>query len=106
MIPENRIPTHPGEILNEEFLQPMELTQAELANHLGIPVQRVNEIVKGKRGITPETAWLFSQAFGTTPEFWLNLQAGYDLAKNLPKRNINKIVIGKRKRSRKTRTTS
>nr|CAP47852.1 putative integron gene cassette protein [uncultured bacterium] len=75
MIPKSRIPTHPGEILLEEFLKPLNLTQVDLAAHIGVPVQRVNEIVRGKRGITPETAWLFSQAFGTTPEFWINLQS-------------------------------
>jgi addiction module HigA family antidote len=80
MIPENRIPTHPGEILLEEFLTPLGLTQVALGKHIGVPTQRVNEIVNGKRGITPETAWLFSQAFGTSPEFWLNLQSAYDLA--------------------------
>jgi len=56
MIPENRIPVHPGEILLEEFLKPLELTQVALAKHLGIPTQRINEIVRGKRGISPETA--------------------------------------------------
>ena len=85
MIPVNRLPTQPGEILSEEFLIPMGLTQVALAEHLGVPVQRVNEIVRGKRGITPETAWLFSQAFGTTPEFWINLQTNYDLARTRPK---------------------
>ena len=80
MIPENRIPTHPGEVLLEEFLTPLGLTQVALSKHIGVPTQRVNEIVNGKRGITPETAWLFSQAFGTSPEFWLNLQSAYDLA--------------------------
>jgi len=74
MIPENRTPTHPGVILLEEFLIPLGITQVELAEHLGIPNQRVNEIVNGKRGITPVTAWLLSEAFETTPEFWLNLQ--------------------------------
>ncbi len=74
MLPENRIPTHPGEILLEEFLLPLEMSQVTLADHIGVPVQRVNEIVRGKRGVTPESAWLFAQAFGTTPEFWLNLQ--------------------------------
>ncbi|CAD5985346.1 HigA family addiction module antitoxin [Planktothrix agardhii 1806] len=73
MLPRNRIPTHPGEILSEEFLIPLSLTQVALAEHLGVPVQRINEIVKGKRGITPETAWLFAQAFQTSPEFWMNL---------------------------------
>lgn len=88
MLPENRIPTHPGEILLEEFLNPIGLTQVALAQHVGVSTQRINEIVRGKRGITPETAWLFSQAFGTTPEFWLNLQMNYDLALNRPERHV------------------
>ena len=93
MLPENRIPTHPGEILLEEFLIPLEMSQVAFAEHIGVPVQRVNEIVRGKRGITPETAWLFSQAFGTTPEFWLNLQTNYDLALARPKRKISKLLV-------------
>ena len=92
LIPENRIPTHPGEILLEEFMIPMQLTQVALADHLGIPVQRINEIVRGKRGITPATAWLLSQAFGTTPAFWLNLQMAYDLSRSKPKQAIQPIV--------------
>jgi len=90
MYPKNRLPSHPGEILLEEFLIPMNLSQVTLAKHLGIPIQRVNEIVKGKRGITPETAWLLSQAFGNTPEFWMNLQVTYDLSRSQPKKQ--KIV--------------
>jgi addiction module HigA family antidote len=85
MIPTHRLPTHPGVILKEEFLEPMKITQVALANHLNIPVQRINEIIRGKRGITPETAWLLSQAFNTTPQFWMNLQTNYDLALNRPK---------------------
>ncbi len=54
----DRIPTHPGEVLLEEFLKPMALSQVALAAHLGIPIQRVNELIRGKRGVTPETAWL------------------------------------------------
>ena len=92
MLPKNRIPAHPGEILTEEYLQPLGLTQVEFAAHIGVPVQRVNEIVRGKRGITPDTAWLFSQAFGTTPEFWLNLQAMHDLARFRPKRRVRRQV--------------
>jgi addiction module HigA family antidote len=88
MLPENRIPTHPGEILQERFLEPLELTQVALAEHLGVPVQRINEIVRGKRGVTPETAWLLAQAFDTTPEFWINLQANHDLARNRPDKAI------------------
>ena len=88
MLPSNRIPTHPGVILEEHFLAPLELTQVTLAKHLDIPVQRVNEIVRGKRGVTPQTAWLFAHAFETTPEFWINLQASYDLARTRPDREI------------------
>lgn len=92
MIPRNRIPSHPGVVLLEEFLVPMELTQAALSKHLDIPTQRINEIVKGKRGISPESAWLFAGAFGTTPEFWMNLQNNYDLAVNHPSKKIKKIA--------------
>ncbi len=81
MLPKKRIPTHPGEILLEEFLKPLHLTQVFLARHIGIPLQRVNEIIRGKRGVTPESAWLFAKALRTTPEFWMNLQMNYDLAK-------------------------
>jgi addiction module HigA family antidote len=62
MIPENRIPTHPGAILSQEFLAPLGVTQVAFAAHLRVPVQRINKLVRGKRSITPETAWLLSQA--------------------------------------------
>ena len=91
MIPKKRTPVHPGVVLLEEFLVPMGLTQVELAAHIGVPVQRVNEIVRGKRGVTPETAWLLAQAFGTTPEFWLNLQANHDLAIKRPARKVTPL---------------
>lgn len=91
MIPKSRIPTHPGEILLEEYLRPLGIPQTRLADHLNIPVQRVNELIRGKRGMTPETAWLLSQAFGTTPEFWLNLQAAYDLAKSRPAARVGAL---------------
>ena len=91
MIPKNRVPTHPGEILLEEFLIPMGLSQVKFAAHIGVSVQRINEIVRGKRGITPETAWLFSQAFGTTPQIWINLQTNYDLAQNKPDRKVPQL---------------
>ena len=95
MLPENRIPTHPGEVLLEEFLKPMEMTQVAFASHINVPLQRVNEIVNGKRGVTPETAWLFSQALGTTPELWLNLQRSHDLARSRPDRKIRRLrVVG------------
>lgn len=91
MLPANRVPTHPGVVLGEEFLDPLGVTQVALAEHIGVPVQRINEIVRGKRGITPGTAWLFAQAFGTTPEFWVNLQANYDLATARPKRSVARL---------------
>ncbi len=94
MIPQNRIPTHPGEILDEEFLKPLHVTQVDLAKHLSIPVQRINEIVRGKRGVSPETAWLFAQAFKTSPEFWINLQANYDLALNRPQKAVPPLGRG------------
>lgn len=80
MIPKNRTPAHPGEILIEEFLKPMEISQTQLAEKMGVPIQRINTLISGKRGITPETAILLSRIFKTSPEFWMNLQAGYDLA--------------------------
>lgn len=92
MIPSNRTATHPGIILLKEFLEPLELTQKALAMHLGIPVQRVNEIVRGKRGVTPETAWLLSEALSTTPELWLNLQSIHDLSANRPDHHIQPLV--------------
>lgn len=92
MLPQRRAPTHPGEILSEEFLKPLGLTQVALAKHLGVPVQRINELVRGKRGVTPETAWLLAGAFGTTPEFWLNLQANHDLVRARPARNVRQLA--------------
>ena len=92
MLPDNRTPTHPGVILRREFLEPLGITQVAFAAHLGVPVQRVNELVRGKRGVTPETAWLLSQALGTTPEFWLNLQAAYDLSRSRPETAVVPLV--------------
>jgi addiction module HigA family antidote len=84
MLPENRVSTHPGEILLEEFLVPLGQTQSALARHLGVPIQRINELVRGKRGVTPATAWLLSHAFGTSPEFWMSLQVNHDLSMTKP----------------------
>ena len=93
LLPENRTPTHPGEVLLEEFLVPMGISQVALAKHLGISVQRVNEIVHGKHGVTAKTAWLLAQAFGTTPEFWMNLQVAYDLAHSKPRQQVRSLVV-------------
>ena len=91
MLPASRTPAPPGRILAEDFLKPLDLTQVALANHIGVPVQRVNEIVRGKRGITPETAWLLAGAFETTPNFWINLQTHYDLATRRPDRQVEPL---------------
>ncbi len=79
MLPKNRPPTAPGEMLLEEFLKPRAVTQVELASRMGVPIQRVNTIINGKRGITAETAILLAEVLDTTPEFWMGLQADYDL---------------------------
>ncbi len=91
MLPNHRTPTHPGVILREEFLVPLGLSQVALAEHIGVSVQRINEIVRGKRGITPQTAWLLAEAFGTTPQFWINLQTNHDLAAARPTRRVGKL---------------
>lgn len=91
MIPSQRTPNHPGVILREDFLEPLEITQVAFAQHLGVPLQRLNGIVRGKRAVTPETAWLLAQALDTTPEFWLNLQAAHDLAMAKPARTIRPV---------------
>jgi antitoxin HigA-1 len=72
-------PIHPGEILNEEFLKPHELSQYRLAKEIGVPARRINEIVHGKRAITPDTALRLSRYFALSERFWLNLQTRYDL---------------------------
>lgn len=81
MLPFNRIPTHPGEMLLEEFIKPLGMTQAAFAEQIDIPLQLLDEIIQGKRGVTSETAWLLAQALDTTPQFWLNLQRNHDLVK-------------------------
>ena len=72
-------PVHPGEVLLEEFLEPMGLSQYRLAKDISVPPRRINEIVHGKRSITADTALRLSRYFGTSERFWLNLQTGYDL---------------------------
>ena len=80
-IPTHRQPTHPGEILVDEFLRPMHITQRELADAIHVPYQRVNELVNQKRGITPSTALRLARFFGVSADFWLNLQIRWDLYK-------------------------
>jgi antitoxin HigA-1 len=79
VLPKERIATHPGKVLLEEYIKPLGLTQAALAKELGISTNRLNELVKGKRGITADTALRLSRRFHTSPEFWMNLQSAYEL---------------------------
>jgi addiction module HigA family antidote len=79
MIPTHREPTHPGEILIEEFLKPQGMSQLALAEKMGVSLQRINTLINGKRDMTAETAVLLARVLKTTPEFWLNLQMACDL---------------------------
>lgn len=78
-IPTHRVPTHPGEMLLEEFLKPMGLSQQELAKGIRVPYQRVNELINRRRGVTPGTALRLARFFGNSAAFWLNLQLRWDL---------------------------
>jgi len=91
--PTNREPTHPGEMLMEEFLFPMGITQRDLADAIHVPYQRINEIVNQRRGITPSTALRLSKYFGVSEDFWLNLQLRWDLykAKKSEKKQLSSI---------------
>lgn len=80
---------HPGEILLEEFLKPLDMSQYRLAKEISVPPRRINEIVHGKRAVSADTALRLSRFFGTTDRFWLNLQTGYDL-------EVEKDRLGKR----------
>ncbi len=79
MIPNKRRPTHPGKILLEEFLLPMGMTQVELAEKMGVPIQRVNTLINARRDVTAETAILLGRVLNTSSEFWMNLQVACDL---------------------------
>ena len=78
-VPTNRVPTHPGEMLLEEFLTPMGISQKDLADNIEVPYQRINEIVNGRRGITPSTALRLAKFFDMSADFWMNLQLRWDL---------------------------
>ncbi|HMR98332.1 MAG TPA: HigA family addiction module antitoxin [Anaerolineales bacterium] len=78
-VPTNRTPTHPGEMLLEEFLNPMGISQRDLADNIQVPYQRVNEIINGHRGVTPSTALRLAKFFDMSADFWMNLQLRWDL---------------------------
>ena len=106
-IPTHGPPTHPGEMLLEEFLKPLGLSQAGLAERLGVSYPRVNELVHGKRGVTPDTALRLERLFGMEAQFWLNLQLAWDLYQvqhSRAARNIRKIRrIIRRARAKRSR---
>ena len=78
-VPRHREPTHPGEMLLEEFLKPMQLSQRDLADGIRVPYQRVNELINKRRGVTPATALRLAKFFGNSPAFWMNLQLRWEL---------------------------
>lgn len=93
-LPRKRPPTHPGEMLLEEFIKPLNLTQAELSRCLGVSYPRLNEIIKARRSVTPDTALRLSRVLGMSPDFWLGLQQDWDLwhAMNSPEaKKINRL---------------
>jgi antitoxin HigA-1 len=81
MLPENRVDAHPGQILSEEFLKPLGITASALAEALGVSVDRINYIISGDQPVSADTALRLARYFGTTAEFWVNMQAGHDLSK-------------------------
>ncbi len=89
-VPTNRTPTHPGEMLLEEFLSPMGLTQRDLASAIHVPYQRINDLVNGRRGVTPSSALRLAKFFGNTPDFWMNLQLRWDLY--FAQQSENKVI--------------
>ncbi len=92
MLPKKRPPTHPGQMLLKEFLEPMKMTQKEFSEHLGWTYARLNEIINGRRGVSAESALAFADAFKIEPEFWLNLQRDWDLWHAMKKhKHIKKV---------------
>jgi addiction module HigA family antidote len=93
MLPKNRRPIHPGEIIRFEYLEPLNLSQQKLADAIGVTRVRINEIILGKRSVTPDTAFRLAKFFNTTPDFWINLQMNVDMWDTLQthKNEYNKI---------------
>src|SRR3954447_19660815 len=91
LLPTHRPPTHPGEMLLEEFLKPLGITQADAAERLGVPFQRVNGLVRGRRGVTADTALRLAALTGMDPGFWMGLQADFDLWHALRAVDLSKI---------------
>ena len=92
-LPKNRPPTHPGEMLFEEFVKPLMITQTELARRLGVSYPRLNEIIKGRRSVTPDTALRLSRVLGMSADFWLGLQQDWDLWHMMNSPEADKIAL-------------
>jgi len=101
MLPQHRVSTHPGQVLLKEFLEPLGLTQVKLAKALNIPQNRINELIRGKRGMTPETALLLAEYFKNSAEFWMNLQTAHDLTR--VRAELRKPLASSRRRPRSAR---
>lgn len=93
MLPENRVSTHPGVILSEEFLKPLGLSAEDFAAHIGVPAQIVTDIVNEKQGVTADLALLFSKALGPSPQFWMGLQTDYDLGVAMRKPLVKEVGL-------------
>jgi len=91
MLPENRVATHPGEILKEEFLGPSGITQVAFAQHIGVPLQRVNEIIRAS-GVLLQRLPGFCSSARDDPQFWMNLQNAYDLTSKRPERTVKRLI--------------
>ena len=87
MLPKRRVTTHPGEVLQAEFLGPLSISQSELARHIGVMPYVICELVNRKRGVSPRMAFMLSRALGASPEFWMGLQADHDLSKLMQTRD-------------------
>ena len=92
-LPQNRPPTHPGEMLLEEFVKPLMITQTELARRLGVSYPRLNEIIRGRRSVTPDTALRLSRVLGMPADFWLGLQQDWDLWQMMNSPEADKIAL-------------
>jgi antitoxin HigA-1 len=95
MLPESRTPIHPGEVLSREYLKPMGISRNSFAAHLGWSHAKINEIIHGRRGITPESALSLSDVLRTTPDLWMNLQKNYDLSKAQRAHHKKKPILAK-----------
>ena len=106
MLPQHRRPTHPGEIIRYEFLEPLNMTQQELADALGVARTRINEIILCKRALTPDTAFRLAKFFDTTPDFWIDLQTNFNMWATLQTNEAEYLRINPLKKSTRYQSRS